>query len=81
MDINAVLDELHADLKQTTDALAGLQTFVAAKPSLKKITDGIEEDRRLTENAILALDALARHKGKRRGRRPAWIEELRADKD
>ena len=81
MDINSVLDELHMELKQSKDALAGLENFVASKPSLRKITDGIQQERVLIENAILALDALARSKGKRRGRRPAWIEEVRSSRN
>lgn len=78
MDYNAVLDELHQELKQSRNALNGLANFVAARPTLKKVTEGIEQDRVLIENAVIALDALARAKGKRRGRRPAWIEDVRA---
>ena len=36
-------------------------------------------EREMLEEAILALERLARGSGKRRGRPPKWLSEIRAD--
>ena len=38
-----------------------------------KLIAGLQTERERIEQAILVLEGLARGKGKRRGRRPAWM--------
>ncbi len=42
---------------------------------VSKILTDLKEERRQIEEAILSLERLARGRGKRRGRPPAWLTE------
>lgn len=45
-----------------------------------KILTELREERAQIEEAILSLERLARGRGKRRGRPPAWMSEIQAPK-
>lgn len=42
-----------------------------------KILSELREERERIEEAILSLERLARGRGRRRGRPPAWLSELK----
>jgi hypothetical protein len=42
-----------------------------------KMLQDLREEREQIEEAILSLERLARGRGKRRGRPPAWLSEMR----
>ena len=42
---------------------------------VNKILDELRQEREQIEDAIISLERLARGRGKRRGRPPAWMKE------
>ena len=42
-----------------------------------KILAELKEERERIEEAIMSLERLARGRGRRRGRPPAWLQEIR----
>lgn len=44
---------------------------------VNKMLQELREEREQIEEAILTLERLARGRGKRRGRPPAWLSEMR----
>ncbi len=42
-----------------------------------EILDNLRQEREQLEDAIISLERLARGRGKRRGRPPAWLAEAR----
>lgn len=42
---------------------------------INKILTGLRQEREQMEDAIISLERLARGRGKRRGRPPAWMKE------
>ena len=44
---------------------------------LNKMLEELREQRNMLEAAILTLERLARGRGKRRGRPPAWMKEFK----
>jgi hypothetical protein len=44
-----------------------------------KMLQDLREEREQIEEAILSLERLARGRGKRRGRPPAWLSEMRKE--
>ena len=75
MEINEILNELKAELDQNSMAIAALSGLPLSRET-KKVLDYLESNRALVEDAVVALANLERSRGKRRGRRPAWIEEV-----
>ena len=47
---------------------------------VSKILNELREERQQIEEAILSLERLARGRGRRRGRPPAWMSEISAPK-
>ena len=47
---------------------------------VSKILNELREERQQIEEAILSLERLARGRGRRRGRPPAWMAEVTAPK-
>ena len=45
---------------------------------VSKILTELREERQQIEEAIISLERLARGRGRRRGRPPAWISEMNA---
>ena len=76
MDITAILNELRQELEQVANAVSALQNLARGRET-KKVLDDLDNEKRLIEDAVVALEDLARHRGKRRGRRPAWIDEVK----
>ena len=77
MDINEILNELKIELDQNSTAIAALGGLQTSRET-KKVLDYLQSNRALVEDAVVALANLERSRGKRRGRRPAWIEEVMA---
>ena len=75
MEISEILNELKTELDQNSTAISAL-TGLPTSRETKKVLDYLESNRKLVEDAVVALASLDRSRGKRRGRRPAWIEEL-----
>lgn len=75
MEINEILNELKTELDQNSTAIAALSGLPLSRET-KKVLDYLESNRALVEDAVVALANLERSRGKRRGRRPAWIEEV-----
>jgi hypothetical protein len=46
---------------------------------VNKMLQDLREEREQIEEAILSLERLARGRGKRRGRPPAWLSEMRKE--
>jgi hypothetical protein len=46
---------------------------------VNKMLQDLRAEREQIEEAILSLERLARGRGKRRGRPPAWLSEMRND--
>jgi hypothetical protein len=44
---------------------------------VNNILDELRQEREMIEEAILSMERLARGRGKRRGRPPAWMKEAR----
>jgi hypothetical protein len=51
-----------------------------AQMDVSKILVDLREERAQIEEAILSLERLARGRGRRRGRPPAWMSEMTAPK-
>ena len=79
MDISAVLNELKGELDQIKTAISALDGLPASRET-KKVLDYLSTNRTLVQDAVVALANLERSRGKRRGRRPAWIEEVMSSK-
>jgi hypothetical protein len=47
---------------------------------VNKMLGDLRHEREQIEEAILSLERLARGRGKRRGRPPAWLSEMRKEK-
>ncbi len=47
---------------------------------ITKMLDELRQERESIEEAIITLERLARGRGKRRGRPPAWLAEMRKQK-
>ncbi|MDE0107592.1 MAG: hypothetical protein OXJ37_18790 [Bryobacterales bacterium] len=75
MEINEILNELKTELDQNSTAIAALSGLPTSRET-KKVLDYLQSNRALVEDAVVALANLERSRGKRRGRRPAWIEEV-----
>jgi hypothetical protein len=56
--------------------------FIRRKAAMdvSKILTELREERQQIEEAILSLERLARGRGRRRGRPPAWMAEITAPK-
>lgn len=76
MDITQILDELRVEREQITNAVGALENLARSRET-KTVLQGLIQERELIEDAVVALENLARGRGKRRGRRPAWIEEVK----
>ncbi len=75
MEIDTILSELKTDLDQTNTAITALRGLPSGRES-KKVLEELESNRTVTEDAVVALANLERSRGKRRGRRPGWIEAI-----
>ena len=80
MEIDKILNELKTELDQNSTAIAALGGLPASRET-KKVLDYLESNRTLVEDAVVAFANLERSRGKRRGRRPAWIEEVMASRN
>lgn len=76
MNITEILDELRQEREQITNAVNALQNLARGRET-KKVLDDLVKECHLVEDAVVALENLARGRGKRRGRRPAWINEVK----
>jgi hypothetical protein len=61
-----------------TEPLAGVVnfTFAGGKMDVTKILTELRHEREQIEEAIMSLERLARGRGRRRGRPPAWMAEI-----
>ena len=76
MDITNILDELRQEREQIENAVSALEQLGRSRET-KKVLDELTRERQQVEDVVLALESLARARGKRRGRRPAWINEVK----
>ena len=76
MDITQILEQLRQEHEQITNAVNALENLARGRET-KKVLDDLNLERQYVEDAVVALENLARARGKRRGRRPAWINEVK----
>ena len=75
MDITDLRGKLRKERAQIISAADALKSLDRGKET-RKVVDGLVRERELVEDAVVALDNLARCRGRRRGRRAAWIVEV-----
>ncbi len=63
-----------------TDRRLGLEGIWSRSMDITKMLDELRQERESIEEAIITLERLARGRGKRRGRPPAWLAEMRKQK-
>lgn len=71
--ISEVLHELRQEREQHSTVIGALQS--ETNLGARKLLDNYMQRRDTIDAAVIAMDNLAG--GKRRGRRPGWIEEIR----
>ena len=71
--ITKILEELREEREKASSVIGALQA--EANRGARKLLDEYIERRNNIDAAVLAMDNLA--SGKRRGRRPGWINEIR----
>ena len=71
--ISQVLEDLRAERENASSVIGALEA--EANRGAKKLLDEYLERRNNIDAAVLAMDNLA--SGKRRGRRPGWITEIK----
>ncbi len=75
LDIGSILDQLRREHEQVANAASALKNLTSSRAE-EKVLDTLVQKQNLIEDAVVALENLARAQGKRRGRRPAWINEV-----
>jgi hypothetical protein len=77
---NAFLRGYVLDLEREGEASAKFQNAILIQEfkimDVAKILSDLRQEREQVEEAILSLERLARGRGKRRGRPPAWLSEV-----
>ena len=58
----------------------GIKNFGESTVDVAKMLADLRQEREQIEEAILSLERLAKGRGKRRGRPPAWMQEVVAKK-
>ncbi len=71
--ITQILEDLRQEREKASNVISALET--ETDRGAQKLLDGYIQRRNNIDAAVLAMDNLA--SGKRRGRRPGWIDEIR----
>ncbi len=71
--ISETLEELRQEREKASNVITALEA--ESDRGARKLLDSYAQRRDNIDAAVLAIDNLA--SGKRRGRRPGWIEEIR----
>ena len=74
MNIAEILEELRQEREKASNVISALEAEGDGRGTRKFLESYIQK-RKNIDAAILAMDNLA--SGKRRGRRPGWVDEIR----
>lgn len=78
MNIAEILEELRQERIKASNVISALEAEGDSRGT-RKFLQGYIQKRKNIDAAVIAMDNLA--SGRRRGRRPGWINEIREDLD
>lgn len=76
MDFKQVLNELRKDHEKAVNAVSALNNLGGSR-AIAKALGAVQQERMLIEDAVVAIEDLARSRKKSRGRRAGWILAIR----
>ncbi len=79
MEYRDVLNQLRAEHEQVRNAVVALEQL-SDRRETAKILGSFAKERELIEDVILSVEKLLASRGKRRGKRPTWIADIKESK-